>query len=158
MSDCCSLPDTEVQKGSSVCPICGKKGKPVKAQTIRSLTKRDWENYHLIVDGFYCTNPGDSTVYYFSTMDAVVKKDDVVDRIGIKETEEPIFVCYCFRHTKSKIISDFNIHGYSTIEKEVRQKVKDKLCSCEVTNPSGRCCLGDIRKTYKNLKKPSVLV
>ncbi|MCH7732286.1 MAG: hypothetical protein IIB44_07185 [Candidatus Marinimicrobia bacterium] len=157
MSDCCSIPDTNTEKDELICPICGEKGRPVKAQTIRSLTKRDWENYHLIGNGFYCTNPGDSTVYYFSTMDAVVKKDDVVDRVGIKETEEPIFVCYCFRHTKSKIISDFKEHGYSTIEKEVRQKVNDKLCSCEVTNPSGRCCLGDIRKTFLPIKEEVVI-
>ncbi|MCH8010646.1 MAG: hypothetical protein IIA61_01655 [Candidatus Marinimicrobia bacterium] len=64
--------------------------------TIRSLTKRDWKNYPQIFDGLLCTNSYDPTVYYFSKMGTVVKKDDVFDRVGIKETEEPLFCLLLF--------------------------------------------------------------
>ena len=61
-------------------------------------------------------------------------------------------VCYCFQHTTQNIVVDFQKHGESTIEKDVRQKVKDKLCSCETKNPKGSCCLGDIRKVIKGVE------
>ncbi len=61
-------------------------------------------------------------------------------------------VCYCFQHTKQNIRDDYLTHRESTIEKDVRQKVKDKLCSCEKLNPKGSCCLGDIRKVIKGVE------
>lgn len=72
------------------------------------------------------------------------------------ENQKPVpipgMVCYCFRHTEQAIADDFKTHGKSTIEADVRQKVKDKLCSCESLNPKGSCCLGDIRKVIKKVE------
>lgn len=156
MDDCCRISPGDTLSDRSICTACGQKGKPVSALTIRSLTRRHWPHYAEITDGYFCTNPNDSTVYYFPTLDLTVDKEHVVDRVGIKETEEPIYVCYCFRHTKQGIESDFMEHSRSMIEENVREKVSGKLCSCEVTNPSGQCCLGDIRKTYKRLEEELV--
>lgn len=142
----------------SVCPTCGKKGLEVQALTIRSLTRRGWPHYSEISDGFFCTNPEDTTVYYFPSLPYTIDKEDVVDRIGAKEAEEPLYVCYCFRHTREEIESDFLHHGRSTIEDEIREKVNGKQCSCEVTNPNGRCCLGDVRKTYLPLSEESAVI
>lgn len=118
------------------------------ALTIRALTRRSWIGYSEIGDGHLCTHPQDSVVYYFADC-ATIHKSDVVDRIGIKESEEPIFVCYCFRHSKSEIEQDFLLHGESTIEADVRRKVAEESCWCEVANPAGRCCLGEIRTVVK---------
>ena len=61
-------------------------------------------------------------------------------------------VCYCFQHTKQNIKDDYLTHGKSTIEMDVRQKVKEKLCTCEESNPTGKCCLGDIRHVIKGVE------
>lgn len=73
--------------------------------------------------------------------------DNPVKAIPIKD-----MVCYCFQHTQQDIADDYLMHGKSTIEMDVRQKVKDKLCSCEKLNPKGSCCLGDIRKVIKGVE------
>lgn len=149
MNDCCSLP---VQKGESYlsrCPRCGEKGQPVKALTIRSLTREDWPGYPAIIDGYFCTNPHDPTVYYFPGREQVINKEDLKIRVGLKEQQEPIYVCYCFRHTRAEIEADFLRNNSSTIEADIRRKVKAGKCSCEIQNPSGRCCLGDVRKVAK---------
>lgn len=62
-------------------------------------------------------------------------------------------ICYCFHHTKQNIIDDVVEHGTSHIEMDVRQKVKEKLCTCEVSNPKGKCCLGDMRKVIKGVEQ-----
>ncbi len=157
MADCCAVSPDNIGGDKSICSTCREKGKAVRALTIRSLTKKEWSDFDKITDGYFCTNPNDPTVYYLPEQNLFISKEDVVVRVGIKETKEPIFVCYCFEHTKAEIESDFLEQGYSTIEKDVRQKVKDKLCSCEFKNPSGRCCLGDIRKTYFNIIEPIVV-
>lgn len=157
MNSCCAIlleNFSDNEKGDD-CPTCGTKGKPVSSLTIRSLTRRDWSHYSSITEGYLCTNPEDSTLYYFPGSDQVIDKSQAVDRVGFKETDEPRYICYCFRHTASEIESDFLRHGRSTIEEEIREKVESEACSCEVTNPSGNCCLGDVRKTYLPLKRKS---
>ncbi len=62
-------------------------------------------------------------------------------------------ICYCFHYTTQNIIDDYQKHGESSIEKDVRQKVRYKLCSCETKNPKGSCCLGDIRKVIKGVEE-----
>ncbi|MFQ6675576.1 MAG: hypothetical protein ACE5LH_04430 [Fidelibacterota bacterium] len=153
MDDCCVLPAGRNQREKGLCPTCGTKGKPVSALTIRSLTQRNWSHYPAITDGYLCPNADDSTVYFFAGSDLTVDKNRLVDRVGFKETDGPHTVCYCFRHSKEEIESDFLRNGHSTIEADIRGKVDGGACSCEVTNPSGRCCLGDVRKVYLPLRK-----
>ena len=71
---------------------------------------------------------------------------------GFKETGPPQMVCYCFEHTKDAIHEDFKAHGESRIEARIREKVAAGSCSCEVKNPKGKCCLGDVLAAYKELK------
>lgn len=92
-------------------------------------------------------------MYFFPETDIMIDKAELTVRVGLKETEEPITVCYCFQHTKSDIELDFAENGRSTIEQDIRQKVKTKQCSCEIMNPKGRCCLGDVRDTYIKSKE-----
>ncbi|MEE9190676.1 MAG: hypothetical protein V3U16_07895, partial [Candidatus Neomarinimicrobiota bacterium] len=65
-------------------------------------------------------------------------------------------ICYCYNHTKADIEKDFITNVRSNIEEEVRLNVGRGLCSCEVKNPSGRCCLGRIRQTYQAVQVESI--
>jgi len=152
MAGCCSISVEAERQDKKSCPNCGKIGKPVQALTIKALTKKDWPGHQKITDGYYCTNPNDPTVYYFTDKNLTIDTQDVSVRVGIKEVEEPIYVCYCFKHTKAEISEDFRVNGYSTIEEDVRKKVKEKECFCEISNPSGKCCLGDIRRVFTQRK------
>lgn len=149
MSDCCSVSHKEKISTEIKCPTCDQEGKQVELLTIRAMTRRDFTHYGELIPGFLCLNPDDSTVYYFSNLDFTVNQDNVVTDIGFKTNAKTKTICYCFRHTKQDIIDDYLKNGKSNIEIDVRQKVKDKLCTCEVSNPKGKCCLGDIRTVIK---------
>ena len=148
MDDCCAQPTDGSKVDESACPVCGERGRPVKSLTIRSLMRENSPAYHKISDGFLCANLEDPIVHFFPEMAMAIDKAELTVRVGLKEMEEPITVCYCFQHTKSDIELDFAENGRSTIEEDIRQKVQTKQCSCEIMNPTGRCCLGDVRDTY----------
>ena len=150
---CCAIPETNTS-GSDSCPTCGEKGKPVGAETINALLRPQQKPSSGFPDGYYCPNPEDDTLYFFDSGLDVISKDEAKVRVGFKETAAPQMVCYCFEHTKDEIQEDFKAHGESRIEASIREKVTAGSCSCEVMNPKGNCCLGDVRAAYKELSVP----
>ena len=154
MSDCCStqkentcsLPRSE--QGS--CPSCGKKGKPVRVLTVKSLV-RDHTRVSASDSYSFCRT-ADCDVVYFSNQ-AVFTKPNVKVRVGIKETEGPIPLCYCFDHSREDIYRDIEATGETSVLEEVKTEVQGGFCACEVKNPIGTCCLGDITRAIQEAKK-----
>ena len=71
-------------------------------------------------------------------------------RVGIKEEEDPIPVCYCFGFTRKEIQREVVETGRSTILDRIKTEVKAGNCACEVKNPSGKCCLADVTRAVKD--------
>lgn len=61
--------------------------------------------------------------------------------IGVKEASDDTLLCYCFGVSKKDFQSDLAIREF------VVGQTKAGLCSCETSNPSGRCCLKNFPKT-----------
>lgn len=144
---CCDVPASEE---ASICKECGNKGKSVKGSTLKSIVKessfKTINNSH----GFYfCETPSCKVVYFNNEYPIYLYKDDVKIRVGIKETEDPIPVCYCFGWTEERIFHEIRQSGYSTAIQEISAKVNAGECACEINNPSGRCCLGEVNKVVK---------
>lgn len=128
----------------ALCPTAKTPGKRVQAQTVRSLVR---ENRFQDVEGrewFFCEVAA-CDVVYFAADGATLDKKDLNVRVGIKEEDPPHTVCYCFGHTVESIQDEIGKTGRSTAFDSVTEKVKAGECSCEVLNPKGTCCLGDIR-------------
>src|SRR5713226_227211 len=86
-----------------VCPSCGKKGKPVAVLTVKSLV-RDHTSVPASVFYSFCRTV-DCEVVYFSDQ-AVFNKPDLKVRVGIKETADPIPLCYCFDYGRADVRRD----------------------------------------------------
>lgn len=97
----------------------------------------------------FLSNPALRRSIFFEKL-RYLHKADLKVRVGSKETEEPILVCYCFGYTRKMIEDDFLRNGRSTIQKEITKKVKEGKCRCEVMNPQGTCCLGDVAQVLKH--------
>jgi len=97
----------------------------------------------------------DCEVVYFSDQ-AVFKKPDLKVRVGIKETTDPIPLCYCFAYSREDVHQDIESTGSTTILEEIKAEVQGGFCACEVKNPSGACCLGDITRAIQEAKKHTV--
>ena len=74
-------------------------------------------------------------------------------RVGLKETESPTPLCYCFGHTAESAREEMVATGRSTVAERITAEVQAGNCSCEVKNPSGRCCLGDVNRAIRQIQK-----
>jgi hypothetical protein len=89
-------------------------------------------------------------VVYFLSGRALFRKDDLAVRVGLKELDDPtIPVCHCFGLTPEKIRAELETTGNSTVMDQIKAQVRAGNCYCEVTNPQGSCCLGNVAKAVQ---------
>jgi len=144
---CCNV---SANKDISICKKCGNKGKSVKRITLENLVKESKLKDIKDLDGFYfCETPSCKVVYFNNKQEVYLQKEDIKVRVGIKEKEGPIPVCYCFGWTQERIFNQIKQKGYTTALQEINAKVKAGECACEIKNPSGRCCPGEVSKVVK---------
>ncbi len=153
MSDCCSTTKDGICSVSAgkpgFCPACGKKGKSVATMTVKSLV-RDHTRVNRSGSYSFCRTP-DCDVVYFSDS-ATFRKAEVKVRVGIKETEDPVPLCYCFDYSRADIRREIEKLGSTKIPDEIEAEIQAGFCACEVKNPSGSCCLGDITRAVHAAK------
>jgi hypothetical protein len=90
-------------------------------------------------------------VVYVGADGTLIDKAHVRTRVGAKETDGPIPVCYCFEFTAAQVAEDVRRHGRSTIRAYIQEQVRAGRCRCEMTNPSGRCCLGNVGRVLSSV-------
>jgi Zinc binding domain len=137
------------------CPRCGARGQTVGRETLAALLTRD--ALARLQDGpyFFDRSPDCEVVNFSNETDAHFSKRDLRVRVGIKESDPPIPICYCFGHTIRSARSEIQATGRSTVAAQITKEIKAGNCACEVKNPSGRCCLGEVNKAVKELLRES---
>src|SRR5262249_33064258 len=98
---------------------------------------------------YFCASQDCPVAYFAPYIDRYFTKDDLVVRVGIKEKDSARTICYCFNITAQDIQLELAQCGETTIPARIKAATKSSLCACEITNPSGRCCLGDIARVVK---------
>ena len=147
MSDCCVVP----HKGDiPTCPMNGQRTKPVGRKTVESLVKPEVKETLTPQPYYFCDAPDCDTVYVSALGDHLVTKDMLTVRVGIKETEDPIPLCYCFGYDRKAVRDDIRRTGETDIQKTITERVRAGECRCEETNPSGGCCLGTVARAIKH--------
>lgn len=149
MEECCHEP---TQPPAASCPWCGKRGQAVRRVTVESLTHPDDSRVLDLMQCFFCNAPSCDVVYFSVVEKEVITKNRLRVRVGIKETVDPIPLCYCFTFDRKAIWQDIWSRGATDIPKIITERIKAGECRCEVTNPSGRCCLGDVYHAIKQAK------
>lgn len=147
---CCK---SQKDKSGPICNLCGQPGQKVDKRTIRFLVKGKWQkDVRDDVDYYFLSNPDCSVVYFSTDMEHFFSKDQLRIRVGQKEYNDPIPLCYCFNFYRHDIKADIKATGQTRIPDFIKKMVKEKVCACEITNPQGRCCLGNITKAIKEIK------
>jgi hypothetical protein len=105
----------------------------------------------------FCQSP-DCDVVYFDDRGRTFTTDDV--RVGVwqKEPEGRRTVCYCFGENESDIRSEIAREGHSRAVERVRAHIQAGRCACEIRNPRGACCLGDVTTAVKRMLTTAVPV
>ena len=143
---CCSVPTEETS--TLRCPASGSEGKAVDWTTVAALaagTVPPKQEFRL------CRDAACEVVYYGSA-GAVLTPSDLSVRPGFKDGSDGL-VCYCFLHRKGDIIRQLEATGKTDIFDSIKQEVEAGNCVCEVRNPSGKCCLGEVRDTIRDLRQ-----
>jgi hypothetical protein len=153
VSNCCTTNSEQAcpvpQDTPAVCPGCGRKGQAVSVLTVKSLV-RTHTRVSPRADYKFCRSP-ECDVVYFST-DAVFRKPDVKIRVGLKERQDPIPLCYCFDYTREDVRRDIDGLGQTDIPLKIKAETNAGFCACQVKNPSGKCCLGEMTKAAQEEK------
>lgn len=149
MGDCCS-PSPEALVDQS-CPQCHTKGAAVDVQTVKALLteialrRLDPDAAHR-----FCADPA-CRVVYFDECGQVFTVDDVRARVWQKEAPGARMICYCFDESEAAIRNEIDRHGASRAAERVREHIAAHRCACEVRNPRGVCCLGDVIAAVKRI-------
>jgi len=134
----------------NACGGCGEIGRVVARQTVVHHVKS--EKLSSIGDAEYKFCPSENClVVYYSTAGSIFTVEDVRELVTAKASGDSRPVCYCFGFTQGFIRQEIEQTGKSTVPAQVTQFIKEKLCVCEVRNPAGACCLGEINRTVITL-------
>ena len=153
MSDCCSSEANDctsvknaAQKPS--CPRCGRAGRSVSTRTLKHQVKSQFLS--AVNDGGFqfCPTP-DCPVVYFATAGPVLTTSDVRRPVTQKDPEHAP-VCYCFGFTLAMIREELGTTGKSTVVQRIAAEMKSDFCACEIRNPQGSCCLGNVKAAVKS--------
>jgi len=150
------------------CPKCGKKGKTVKPVTLRALLKDEYAAEVAVPEQLncesgctpskgstgwrFCDSPECDVVYFGEQNGVTFTKDQLSVSVGVKEKTGERPLCYCFGHSVATITAELRTKGQSDALEDIRRKMKDPGCSCEVKNPSGSCCLGAVARGIETAK------
>jgi len=141
VSNCCSSSDCAGKHPKKHrCPANGQEYAEVPVRTIAHHIKASWAWRPTAEHYYFCADPA-CAVAYFSDDDSTVLKSRLRTRIGVKEQSGDDLLCYCFGVSKADFERDPATKDF------VVAQTKAGLCSCETSNPSGRCCLKDFPKT-----------
>lgn len=146
---CCTPPAES--KATAACPACGIEGRPVKPVTLRSLLQLHLHPQVREEMYRFCASPGCALTYYSADGSRTFTRGDLTVRVGLKERSAPRPLCYCFGHSAESIQEEWARTGKTTAVDVIKAELKAGGCRCEVTNPSGGCCLGDVIQEVKVL-------
>lgn len=142
INPCCS---PSKSKGNRIsmhrCPVNSKENSEVSRRTIVHHLKEAWRWNGTAERYYFCDDP-DCDVVYYGDDDSVIYKTQLRTRIGVKEQGRNDLWCYCFGISDEDYLRDADTRDF------VVTQTKMGLCSCETSNPSGRCCLKDFPKSY----------
>jgi len=102
----------------------------------------------------FCSARDCPVVYFEEEGGHEFTTDDLRVPVGAKASSDPIPLCYCFGFDESHIRDENLQMGKTTIPEKILRLISEGLCACESRNPSGMCCLGEVKRVAKRLTTP----
>jgi hypothetical protein len=148
MSDCCNtIPRVKLSLSSpqQKCPQCHAKGKSVGIETVKAMLSVSLE----VIQAnsyYFCPTETCPVVYFATDHQQIFTEVELRERVHQKAPlADDVFVCYCFRHTPKSLRDEIGISGHSTAVQSINAGIRSGLCACDIRNPQGSCCLGNVK-------------
>jgi Zinc binding domain len=154
----CDLRATDIQRpphAVNACPACGKVGKAVQGQTVKallSLSLREVQDTQYL----FCRTQTCPVVYFSSDGEQTFTVEKIREKVYQKESEaEDVFICYCFRYTVGDLRAASSERRLAIVD-DINIGINAGQCGCDLRNPQGSCCLGNVRAMTKRLDKAAI--
>lgn len=148
VSDCCAPKPSPTPTS---CPTCGRTGKAVPLVTLKALltpaalATLDPKEAHR-----FCPDAACRVVYFSPT--ATYGPADVKVPVFQKDERCTTPVCYCFGHTRTDLEQAHREGQADVIPQSIQAHIRAGRCGCELNNPQGSCCLGNVNRTLTALQ------
>lgn len=151
----CDLPAANSQRPPrevNACPECGKVGKPVQGQTIKAIMSVSLRQVQE-VQYLFCRTQTCPVVYFSAAGAQAFTIQDVREGIYQKAPEaDDVLICYCFRHTVGQL-RNASAQDRVAIVDNINTGINAGQCACDLRNPQGSCCLGNVNRRIKQLEQ-----
>lgn len=141
LENCCTS-DPSVPTAPTECPRCGGSGRTVDRITVKALLRPVALMRLTATEHRFCPT-ADCPVVYFGPGE-VFKRGDLTVPVFQKEPPGNRLVCYCFGVSEGDLHRELGETGRSTVSDHITALVRADRCACEVKNPQGSCCLGNL--------------
>jgi hypothetical protein len=98
----------------------------------------------------FCATP-DCPIVYFWVGEAF-RQDDLAVRVFQKEAAGARIICDCLEMSEDQLRREIGASGASAAVERIRSIARSESCACEVTNPQGSCCLGNVMAVVRALR------
>ncbi len=159
MSDSCGCPTEAGQNVCGVsptahethtCPRCNQMGKPVEGQTVKALLTVSLRAVRE-VEYRFCRTATCPVVYFAPDGQQTFTRDQVRESVYQKtQSDDATLLCYCFGHTVGAVRA-MSRSQRATVIDDINAGMQAGQCACDLRNPQGSCCLGNVREAIKQL-------
>ena len=143
---CCLVTEVTEAPLRADCLVSGTGSKKIQRITVEHLVKSELVANIIDSQYYYCADPECPVVYFNQDSSSTFTIEDLRVKVFAKDPDKDVNVCYCFDWTRGRIEEEIEETGTSTASRDVAEKVKADLCECDIKNPKGVCCLGDINR------------
>ena len=151
MSDCCRpAADDSREDGVVSCPESASTGTPVELETVKALLTESALARLEISAYRFCCDAACPVVYFGATGQRFMTTDIRVP-VWQKQPFGRRMVCYCFGENEADIRVEIARDGRSRAVERVTEHIRADRCACEVRNPRGKCCLGELAVAVKRV-------
>jgi hypothetical protein len=132
------------------CPMCATAGVAVDLLTVKALLTEQALRRLDATDYRFCADAG-CDVVYFGSNGQTFAVSDVRVPVWQKQPFGHRMICCCFDENEAAIREEIERRGKSQAVERVRHHIQAGRCACEVRNPRGSCCLGDVTAAVKRV-------
>lgn len=149
MSNCCEIP---MPSGTSECPASQTRGQVVAIETVKAVLRESALRRFTPGQYWFCSASDCDVVYFGADGDQTFTTADLRVPVWQKQPVGRRTICYCFGENELDIGREIEVSGHSQAEGRIRADIAAGRCACEVRNPRGTCCLGDVIAAVRRLE------
>lgn len=150
--NCCNV-EHKNKDTTFVCPRCQEGGILVNLATPENLLKESVKTQLRLNHVYkFCKNSSCSISYFTEDKSHYFAVEDLKEKATLKDKGMDVKVCYCFGHTRQSVLSELQSAQKSTVIENIKLNMKNPGCFCEVSNPQGGCCLGNVAAWIKEAR------